>query len=406
MARHKPALPFVEFVALLALMTSIVAMSIDAMLPALDAIGADLALEDPNDAQLVVSALFFGFAAGQLIVGPLSDSVGRRPVICGGYALFIAGCVLSAFAETLTVMILGRVLQGLGAAGPRIVSISLVRDCVEGPAMARIQSIVMSVFILAPAIAPSIGQAVSALAGWRAIFGVLLALGAIALLWFTARQRETLNPADRRPFTLAAIRDGARSALSMRVVAGYTLTAGLIMGAFIGYLSSAQQIFQVTYRSGGLFPLYFGLAALSIGAATVLNAVMVLRFGMRRLSLLSAAGVMVVSILFLAATLAADGRPDFLTFMVWLLVNFFCIGFLFGNLNALAMEPLGDMAGLGASVIGAVSTFVALPLGWFIGDQFDGGVTALAAGFAVLSALALAAMLWTERRFPFQPARA
>ena len=195
-----------EFVARVALMISLVALSIDAMLPALPAIGAELGVRQANDAQLVISALFLGLAIAQMVYGPLSDSFGRKPVIYAGFAIFIAGCLLSILASGLEVMLLGRFLQGIGAAGPRIVTMALVRDQYSGRAMARIMSLAMAVFIMVPVLAPAIGQAILLVAHWRAIFGMLLAVALIALVWFALRQPETLPPARRAPFSLRADR--------------------------------------------------------------------------------------------------------------------------------------------------------------------------------------------------------
>lgn len=391
------ALPFGEFVILLALMVSIVAMATDVMLPALGQIGRDLNVAHPNDAQVVVSSLFAGFAVGQLLVGPLSDSIGRKPAIYLGYVVFIVGCILSIAGETMTTMIAGRVLQGLGAAAPRVVTVSLVRDHYEGRAMARIMSIVMAVFILVPALAPAIGQGVIAVGGWRATFVTLLVLAVVSFAWFGLRQPETLAPERRRPFSLAAIAGGVREAVGYRVVIGYTLTAGLIFGAFVGYLSSAQQIYQGVFALGDMFPVWFAVAALAIGSASVTNSMLVMRLGMRFLTRLALIGLTIVSGMFFAYAVSQGGEPPFAMFMVWIVAAFFCVGLLFGNLNALAMEPLGHMAGLGAALVGAVSTAIALPLGWLVGHSFDGGVGPLVLGFFVLGAAAFGVMQWTER---------
>ena len=395
--RSKP-LPFVEFVILLATMVSIVALATDVMLPALAIMGRDLGVADPNDTQLVISSLFLGFAAGQVVAGPVSDSIGRKPVIYVGYLVFIAGCLLSVFATSLSVMLAGRVLQGLGAACPRIVTIALVRDGYQGRAMARIMSIVMAVFIIVPAIAPAVGQGVIAVAGWRATFVLLLGLSIISFVWFAARQPETLPRGARRAFSLANIVAGTKEACRHRVAVGYTLGAGCVFGAFLGYLSTAQQIFQISFGAGPLFPLYFGVAALAFGAASMLNSKLVMRYGMRFLTWRSLIGATAVSAGFLVPVAMTGGVPPLWLFMVWLLANFFCIGIMYGNFNALAMEPLGHMAGLGAAMIGSTSTFIALPLGWAVGQSFDGGVFPLVAGFALLGLAALVAMVWAERQ--------
>ena len=395
----KPSNPLgmFEFVTLLAMMTSILALSIDAMLPALGEITKDLKLANPNDAQLVVSAMFLGFAIGQIIAGPLADSFGRKPVIYGGYVIFIAGCLVSMTASSFTLMLAGRVLQGLGASAPRIVSIALVRDCHEGRAMARIMSIVMAVFILVPAIAPAIGQGVMLVAHWRFIFALLLVMALIAFVWFAVRQPETLAIEARRPFNPGEIFRGIMEIMNFRATTGYTVAAGIIFGAFLGYLSSAQQVFQEVYKTAEWFSLYFGCAALAIGAASIFNSNVVMRFGMRYMTWRAMVALTMISAGYLLAVLIYGGIPPFWTFMAWLLSSFFCVGILFGNFNALAMEPVGHMAGLGAAIVGSLSTLISLPLGWIIGASFSGTVTPLVSGFAVMGILSLAVMWWTEK---------
>jgi MFS transporter, DHA1 family, multidrug resistance protein len=391
-------LPLTEFVILLALMISIVALSTDMMLPALGAIGDDLQVANRNDTQLVISALFLGFAVGQVIAGPVSDSVGRKKVIYAGYLLFIAGCFLSIFSENLPVMLLGRVMQGLGAACPRVVTVAIVRDYYEGRVMARIMSIIMALFITVPVIAPALGQGVTLLVGWRAIFVLLLSLALVTSIWFAARHPETHPVTARRAFSPTNLISGLAEVCRHRASVGYTLGFGIIKGAFLAYLSSAQQIFQISFKTGTLFPLYFAIAASAIGVAAFVNAKLVIRLGMRYLNWRALIGVTLVSFLFVPVVVMADGVPPLWLFMAWQLASFFCFGIVFGNSNALAMEPLGKIAGLGAAFVGSVSTFISLPLGWFIGRSFDGGVTPLVTGFAVLGLISLTAMIWTERK--------
>ncbi|MCP4045898.1 MAG: multidrug effflux MFS transporter [Gammaproteobacteria bacterium] len=397
---HSPpkSISTTEFVIMLAIMISIVALAIDIMLPTLDVIGQDLNVADPNDTQLVITSLILGFAVGQLIAGPVSDSLGRKPVIYFGYVVFIIGCLFSIFATSFTVMLVGRVLQGLGAASPRIITLALVRDSYEGRAMARIMSIIMAVFILVPAIAPAIGQAIIALSGWRSIFTLLMAMAIISVIWFALRQQETLPQKKRRDFSLLNILDGLKEACNYRSVIGYTAAAGLIFGAFIGYLSAAQQIFQISFEVGKLFPLYFGGASLAIGSASIFNAKLVIRYGMRLLTMRALICSTFVSTIFLIPTIMMDGVPPFWLFMSWLLVTFFCVGIMFGNFHALAMEQLGNMAGLGAAFVGSLSTFISLPLGWVIGYLFDGGILSLVAGFAFLGVCSIAVMQWAEAK--------
>ena len=397
MSKRAAPLKIPEFVCLLALMGSIVALSIDAVLPALAEIGGDLALDNPNDAQLIVSIMFLGLAVGQVFAGPLSDSFGRKPVIYVGYIIFILGCVLSMLAESFAVMLAGRFLQGLGASAPRTVSVALVRDGYEGSAMARIMSIVAAIFIFVPTIAPAIGQAVLLFLHWRAIFALLLVTALVAFAWFAVRQPETLVPEARRPFALSDIATGTRDVLGRRQVLGYTIALGIMLGAFIGYLSSAQQVFQVVFSKGNWFAFYFGVASLAIGSASVFNARVVVRKGMSYMTSRALVVVTVVSALYLPVVVLCDGVPPLWSFMVWLLLSMFCHGILFGNFNSLAMEPIGHIAGLGAAVVGSLSTLIALPLGWSIGAAFDGTLQPLVAGFAMTGTLAIVVTRWTER---------
>jgi DHA1 family bicyclomycin/chloramphenicol resistance-like MFS transporter len=403
MARFTPPtrpLGFGEFVILLAFMVSIVALATDVMLPGLDLIGRDLGVDNPNDVQLIISSLFLGFAVGQLLAGPLSDSFGRKPVIYGGYAVFLLGCALSLWASSWEMMILGRVLQGFGAASPRIVTLALVRDGYAGREMARIMSVVMAVFILVPCIAPALGEVVIAASGWRATFAVLIATAVPACLWCALRQPETLPPARRRAFSPRPLWAALREVCTSRMAMGYTVALGMVFGAFLTYLSTAQQVYTVAFDQGRLFAMYFAMAALSIGAASMINSMLVMRLGMRKLTLGAILGVVTMSLAMVAVMGLIPGTPPFALFMVWLMTVFFCVGILFGNLNAIAMEPLGHIAGMGAALIGAISNFIALPIAWYVGHLFNGSALPLVAGFAVMGTGALIAILWAEGGMP------
>ena len=389
-------LSFGEFVALMALMMSLVAMSIDSMLPALADIGNDLGVARENDNQLIVTMIFLGLAVGQLIYGPMSDSTGRKPAIYLGYGVFFTGTLLAIFAVNFPMMLVGRLLQGIGVAAPRSVSIALIRDQYEGRAMAEVMSFIMVVFILVPIIAPSFGQGILLVADWRAIFVALLLLGIGSLAWFVMRQPETLPVARRVPLSARRIGRGLREVMGNRIALGYTLMAGMITGAFQGYLSSAQQIFQFQYGLGTLFPLIFALNAVAIGLASFTNGRLVMRFGMRALARVALWAMCGLAVTFLALSLAWGGHPALWVLMAYLMLSFFCVGILMGNMNSLAMEPLGHIAGIGAAVVGALATFLATPLGMLIGQAYNGTVTPLITGFAVLGLIALALMRWAE----------
>ena len=392
----RPGPGFVEFVVMIALMISMVALAIDAMLPALPAIAADLGVENLNDSQFVITVFFAGMALGQIFFGPLSDAVGRRPAIIAGLCLLAAGSLLSLFAVDFSQMLLGRLLGGMGAAGPRIVSVALVRDRYRGREMARVMSFVMTVFILVPVFAPAVGQGILLFASWHYIFGLFVALAFGVGSWFWIRQPETLAPQSRSSFSFAGLALDTLAILRQRAALGYALTMGFVFGAFIGYLSSSQQIFQIQYALGELFPLYFGILASIIGLASMVNAQLVMRLGMRRLSRLALQVMCLLSAAFFVFAWYYGGHPHLLWLMLYLLPLFFCFGLLFGNLNSMAMEPLGHIAGLGSAVVGSLATFLSAFFGSLVSNAYDGTVLPLVLGFALLGVASLAIMMWTE----------
>lgn len=388
---------FTEFVIIVSLMMSLTALSIDAMLPALSQIGTDLDIARPNDRQLVISLLFLGQALGQLFFGPLSDKTGRKPAIAAGYALFIAGSVFSALSISFPMMLTGRALQGIGISAPRAVSMALVRDRYEGRTMARLMSFAMAVFILVPTIAPSIGQGILSAAGWRSIFGVFVAFALFTIIWFLFRMPETLDPENRVPFSIRQILKSIREIFNIRPAIGYTLVAGLVYGAFLGYLNSSQQILQEHYALGDLFPIYFAIISLSLGSASVLNARLVLRFGMVNLVKWALRIVLGLSVLFTGVTIVLSCQPALWLFMTFLMLAFFFIGILFGNINSMAMQPLGRLAGTGAAVVGSLSTLMSMLLGMLIGRSYNGTVLPLVAGIAILTMLSIFVVEWASK---------
>lgn len=387
---------FAEFVALISLLMALTALSIDAILPALSQLGSDLQVQNANDRQLVISMIFMGLAVGQLFFGPLSDSIGRKPAIYIGLGLFMGGSLMCMLAANFSMLLAGRLLQGIGVSAPRAVTLALVRDQFSGRTMARVMSFVMTVFILVPMLAPSMGQAILQFSGWRAIFGSYILLAAVALLWFALRQPETLASENRAPFTGKYIFNVTQAIIKNRLALGYTVTAGFIMGAFIGYLNSSQQIFQEQYALGALFPIYFGVIASSLGLASLLNSQLVMRLGMRFLVSKSLLIILVLSVAMLGIAAFLAGQLPLWGFMAYLIMAFFCVGVLFGNLNALAMEPLGEVAGIGAAVVGALSTLISALLGTLIGQSYNGTIIPLVIGMVVLSALSLIVVRWAE----------
>jgi DHA1 family bicyclomycin/chloramphenicol resistance-like MFS transporter len=352
---------------------------------------------DVNDRQLVVIVLFIGLALAQIVYGPVSDTMGRKPAAYIGFTIFIIGSLLCIFAGTFEIMLIGRFLQGVGAAGPRIVSLALVRDLYSGRAMAKIMSMVMGIFIIVPVVAPSVGQVLLLVGDWRLIFVALLAEGIIGIAWFAWRQPETLRADRRAPFSLRRILGAFGEAFTHPVTLGYTVAAGLVFGAFVGYLASTQQVLGELYGLGAQFPIYFGANALAFGAASMLNARLVMKLGMRRLAGSGLGATSALSVVFFIVTLLLDGHPPLWALMGYLLLTFFCVGVLFGNFNALAMEPMGHIAGVAAAVIGSLATIISSVLGWALGQAYDGTVRPMIAGFAVLTILASLSMILAER---------
>jgi len=382
-----------EFVALVALTTSLVAMSIDSMLPALGDIAAELAPPDPNDRQLVLTTFFGGLSLGQLVFGPVSDSFGRKRALYAGISLFFLGGSCCALAPSFGWLLFGRALAGFGAAGPRIVAVAVVRDQFAGRAMARVMSFVSTVFILVPIVAPAFGQAVLLIGSWRLLFWLLVLAALVDLVWFALRQPETLPPERRTPLSVRRVSSAAAQVFAHPITLGYTLATGCVFGAFISYLSTSQQLFQEQYGIGKMFPVYFGVLAASLGVASLTNARLVMRLGMQRLARAAAGFGSLVSALALLAAWSYAGHPPLWMFMGGLLVCFFCNGILFGNYNARALEPMGHIAGVAAAITGSLSSLLAIGFGTPLGRAYDGTVLPVCASYLLAS---LAALSLTE----------
>jgi MFS transporter, DHA1 family, multidrug resistance protein len=385
-----------EFTVLIALLMSVIAISIDALLPALGVIRADLNIVDPNKAQLIISAIFLGMAIGQLICGPLSDATGRKKVLYVGIGLFLVGSLICFFAKDLNTMLFGRLLQGLGVSGPYVTAISVVRDQFSGRQMAKIMSIVMLIFMGVPAIAPSLGQAIILLADWQSIFLFYIGYAIVITAWIFFRLEETLPKEKRIAFSTASFAAGFKEVLTHRVTIGYTLCMGLFFGSMIGYLNSSQQIFQVHFNTGKLFTVYFGLLALIFGAASLGNSFVVEKMGMHRICYIAVKIMMIASAIFLA--LHSITAINLWMFLIFAGLIFFCFGFLFGNMNAIAMEPMGHIAGIASAIIGSLSSVIALVIGTGIGQAYNNTVIPVTCGFLVLSSLAYLTMRVADKK--------
>lgn len=391
-------LRFGEFIALLALLMATVAYSVDAMLPLLVAIGNDLSPGAPERAQQVLTVFLLGLGLGTFIAGPLSDSLGRKRVILAGIALYMVAAVIAALSESMTMLLLARFVQGLGTAAPRVVSQALVRDLYAGRMMARVISFSMTVFTLVPAVAPLVGAQLGALFGWRAIFWSFLAFGSISALWLSLRQPETLPPERRQRLDARALWAALRQVLGHPRVRLYLAAQTFVYASMFVWLSEVALIFRSSFDRTEEFPMWFALVALLSAPSSLLNARLVLRLGMRRLIGIAVGGQILASVLVLGVFSADLGAAAFPVFMIYMITQFFAVGFLIGNLNALALEPMGHVAGMAASVMGGVSTIAAALVATPMSLLHDGTPVPLAVA-VLLSAILNAACMIRARRY-------
>ena len=387
----------IEFIALMASLMSLVALSIDALLPALPQIGDALGVVNEKDNQLLITMIFLGLGFGQLIFGPLSDSFGRKPMVYFGFAVFVIASIICVTADSLEVMIFGRILQGIGLSSPRTIAIAMTRDTYSGDFMAKILSIIVMFFILVPIVAPTFGQLLLDFFNWKAIFNVNLIIGLLIVLWFWKRQPETLEPKKRIKFSPSIFITGTVEFLRHKEAVALTFVSGFITGSFMVYLSTSQQIFQNQYQLGELFPYIFASTAFSVGFATFTNSRLVIRFGSFNIAYYATIAYVFISILYVLLFFTGD-NPSIHVLVTFFLLQFFAVGFLFGNLRSLAMEPIGHIAGIGAAINGFVSTVMAVPIANYIGGFVKTSVLPLFIGFSICGVLSLLVFIWLKRR--------
>lgn len=383
-----------EFVAIMAMLFATIAISIDAMLPALPDIATALSPAAPNAAQLVVTSFVLGMGLGTLFAGPLSDAFGRKRIIMLGSAIYALAALACYFAPSLEVLLAARIVQGIGAAAPRTVSIAMIRDLFSGREMAKIMSFVMMIFTVIPAVAPLMGQGIIAIADWHAIFLAYIAFSAVIMLWLGLRQPETLPVPARRPLHLASLWAATRELAGYRVVLVSTLVQALTLGALFATLSSMHGIFELRFDRAETFPLWFAFIAVGSMSGSILNSRIVMTLGMRRVITGTFAAQLALTLVLLLV-IAPGLMPEPLAFpahLLWSIGLFSMMGLTMGNLNALAMEPVGHIAGLAASVISSLATVGSVLLAIPIGLAFDGTVVPLLAGVTVLLAASLALM--------------
>ncbi|HYJ81705.1 MAG TPA: multidrug effflux MFS transporter [Allosphingosinicella sp.] len=386
---------FREFVVLIAGLMSLNALAIDAMVPALPAIGEALGVAGENERQLVVSLYVLGFGLTQIVYGPLSDRFGRKPVLLVSLILYVAFALTCWAAPSFTLLLAARMAQGGAAASTRVLVVSIVRDRFDGPRMARIMSLAFLVFLLIPMLAPVFGQLTLLVASWRAIFFGLALGGAIMAVWTLVRLPETLHPEYRRPLDPKTIWDGAWQTLSNRQSLGYTLAFTLMMASLMGYINSIQQIVFDVFRRPELIAATFAGVALPMAFTSWLNSRIVERIGTRRVAHAGLALFTASALVHLAIVLA--GGEGLWLFIALQGLTMACFGLASANFGALAMQPLGHVAGTASSVQGTIGTIGGALLGLLVGQSFDGTLVPMVGAFAAFGTVALLILLATER---------
>jgi DHA1 family bicyclomycin/chloramphenicol resistance-like MFS transporter len=385
-----------EFVALMAALMSVVALAIDALLPALDIIGIAIGTENIVDNQLLITMMFLGLGIGPLFFGPVSDATGRKPVVYAGFVLFLIASLICVSAESLTMMIIGRVLQGIGLSAPRTIAIAIIRDLYSGDYMARIMSFVTVVFILVPVVAPALGQLILDTYNWQGIFYVQVIISLMVIIWFWKRQPETLPMNKRVGLSVKVFNTGFSEVIRHRTTMGYTIISGLVVGSFFVYLSASQQIFQLQYGLEDAFPLIFAGLSIAIGSAIFLNGTLVLKYGMEKIITSSLLAFFVISLLYVVL-FNSGSNPSLVILLIFFSLQFFAIGFLFGNLRALAMQPVGHIAGIAAAITGFISTLLAVVLSVYIGRFVSNSVLPVFIGFLICSACSIGVLIYVKR---------
>ena len=384
-----------EFIGLMAALMALNALAIDVMLPALPYMGEALGVTSDNERQFVIGAYMLGFGVAQLAIGPLSDRFGRRGPLLIGLVVYVVCAFAATFAPDFGVLLAMRFVQGIGAAGTRVIATSVVRDCFSGRQMAEVMSLTFMVFMAVPIIAPGIGQIILLSGPWQNIFLFMAGLGAVFSLWAFFRLPETLAPANRRQLTVSTVLEGFRIVFTDRSAIFYGLAGMFLFGALFGFISSSQQVYVDIYGLGVYFPVAFAAMAGLMAVSSFLNSRIVSRFGMRRISHLALCVFVVMSGVWLFFSVAGF-LPLWLFFSI-LAIIMFMFGWAAANMNSLSMEPLGAVAGTASSVFGFIQTVGGALLGTFIGQQFDGTITPIASGYLMLGALALTSVLIAEK---------
>ncbi|MCG8330479.1 MAG: multidrug effflux MFS transporter [Chitinophagales bacterium] len=381
-----------EFISLMASLMALSALSIDALLPGLDEIGKAIGTVDPRENQFLITIIVLGLGIGQLISGALSDSIGRKPTMYIGCVIFAMASIICVSAFSLEVMIMGRLLQGIGLSAPANVSMAIIRDKYSGNHMAKIMSYITVIFILTPVIAPTFGKVLLDNFGWESIFYSQLIFGLFVTIWFWQRQQETLKRENRKKINWELYTNGVKEFFKHPEAIIYTIIAGLISGPFLAYMSASQQIFSKQYDLEDVYSYIFSGLALGIGIATFLNGTLVVKYGMQRMVTIPMIVLLGISTTYVVL-FGAELNPDSTIFILFLAFILFSMGFIFGNLNALAMQPIGHIAGIGASIVSFISTTISVSIAALIGRFINLTALPIFIGFSVCVAISLVMML-------------
>jgi DHA1 family bicyclomycin/chloramphenicol resistance-like MFS transporter len=390
-----PGLGFVSFVLMIAALQAMAALGVDAMLPNLPAISGTYHLTRDNERQLVITAYLIGFGIPQIVYGPLADRYGRKPVLLFGCCVYVAFSALAAFAPSFELLILARALQGMGAAATRALPNSIIRDCYVGRQMAKVMSLSFMIFMACPMLAPSLGAGIAVFASWRWVFGVLTLFGAAVATWVAFKLPETLHPENRIPIVPSRIARSFGVALNSRQGMGYAFALTFLIGALFGFVNCVQQVFQEVFGQPTLFPLDFALMAGAMSVASLCNAWLVGRMGMRPLSHRALLAFIAVNVAH--AAVAISGHDTIVTFTLFQAGAMFCFGLMTGNFGAMAMEPLGHVAGAAASLQGMFSALGGSLVGFYIGQQFNRTTVPISLGYAICGCLTLLCVLYAEK---------
>ena len=371
------------------------AMGIDIMLPALEIVGDHYALENPNNQQLIIFAFILGFGFPQLVFGPIADRFGRKILLqlsLVGYFITGFACM---FAPSFGSLLVLRLVQGICCAGTRVSAGAIIRDLSKGRSMASILSLVYTVFMIVPIIAPAIGTAIMAVADWRWVFGILGVFSGILFIWTQLRLPMTLDENDRRPFSMDQIFGAFKTVATHRITAGYMIASGIIFGCLFAFIGASEQVFDEVFGRGEKFYLYFAGIAGMLAVMAFSNSLVVGRFGMRRIS----HGVVLIFIALSVANLAYMQfvGQEFWVFYGLFVLTFGCFGMIGANFSSLALEYMGKIAGTANAVYGFVTMTLSSFLGFLVAQNFDGTVRPLLIAYVLLGLSSLAVILITEK---------